>query len=82
MDIIIKDLKKNDEISLTVEPADTIRSVKRQLKLINGVSAQKMTLIYDKKVREDHISLDQLEIEANSTLHMIINPHEESDDDS
>ena len=57
MNIIIKDLKKNHQTNLTVEPEDTIRCIRRQLKEIKKVSAQKIKLIYNKKVRDDWLTV-------------------------
>jgi len=76
MNIIIKDLKKKHQTNLTVEPEDTIRCIKRQLKETIKVSAQKIKLIYDKKIREDCVTLQELDIQNDSMLFMIVNPHD------
>tara|TARA_B110000285_G_scaffold230991_1_gene298644 strand:+ start:166 stop:339 length:174 start_codon:yes stop_codon:yes gene_type:complete len=57
MNIFVKDLKKNKEIAITVEPEDNIRSIKLFLKTEIKVSAKKIKILYDQKLREDNVML-------------------------
>ena len=57
MNIFVKDLKKNKEIAMTVEPEDNIRSIKLHIKTEIKVSAKKIKILYDQKLIEDNVML-------------------------
>lgn len=58
--------------TLTVNPTDTIGSIKQQLKDKEGISTEEQRLIFGGKNLDDAKSLQDYNINAEATLHLVL----------
>ena len=60
-------------LTLTVEPQDTIQTIKEKIQKIGGISVYFQRLIFAGKVLEDDKALYEYNIQKESTIHLIEN---------
>ena len=70
MDIFVKQLT-GETTTLSVNPLDTIESVKEQLEPISGIPVERQMLIFAGKQLENDKTLADYNIQKESTLHLV-----------
>ncbi|XP_059629499.1 polyubiquitin-like [Cornus florida] len=63
-------------VEVEAKPKDTIQNIKLLIQAKEGIQADKYTLIYAGKLLEDNRTLASLEIQDESTLHLVFNPRD------
>ena len=59
-------------ITMEVDPQDKVTSVKVKIQDREGVQPDEQRLLFQGKQLEDNYTLDDYQIEKNSTLHLVI----------
>ncbi|XP_059650856.1 uncharacterized protein LOC132296828 [Cornus florida] len=63
-------------VEVEAKPKDTIQNIKLLIQAKEGIQSDKYTLIYSGKLLEDNRTLASLEIQDESTLHLVFNPRD------
>lgn len=58
--------------TLTINPTDTIATIKRQLQEKEGINPEEQRLIFGGKNLEDNRTLQDYNIGAESTIHLVL----------
>lgn len=59
-------------ITMEVDPQDKVASIKAKLQDREGVQPEEQRLLFQGKQLEDEYTLDDYQIEKNSTVHLVI----------
>ena len=65
-------LEDGKELSLNVNPLDTVENVKYKIQDIEGYKPSQQTLIFSSQTLEDNKNLSEYNIQNKSTLHLFI----------
>ena len=65
-------LVEGKQLTLDVEPSDTIETVKKKIEVIEGLKPEQQTLIFAGQQLEDNKTLSEYKIKDQSTLHLVI----------
>ena len=71
MQIIVKP-QRGKEITLEVEPTDSIEDVKAKIQEQTGLAPEQQRLVFAGKRLDDGNTLQQYPIQNNSTLHLVV----------
>ena len=78
--LFVKDLN-GSTLTLSVQPDETIQTVKRKIQEIDGISPANQILVFAGKVLEDGRTLSDYNIQHESTLHLLLDTDEDDVDD-
>ena len=65
-------LVEGKQLTLDVEPSDTIETVKKKIEVIEGLKPEQQKLIFASQFLEDNKTLSEYKIKDQSTLHLVI----------
>jgi surface protein len=65
-------LVEGKQLTLDVEPSDTIETVKKKIEVIEGLKPEQQKLIFASQFLEDNKTLSEYKIKYQSTLHLVI----------
>ncbi|KAJ1457312.1 ubiquitin-related domain-containing protein [Pelagophyceae sp. CCMP2097] len=71
MQIFIKTLTGRKQ-AMTIEPADEVRLIKQTLQEKEGIQVDQIRLIYSGKQLADDKTIEQYNITAGGTIHMVL----------
>jgi ubiquitin C len=71
MQIFVKTLTGKD-MTLTVQPTMTVENLKKQIQATEGIEADQQRLIYGGKQLEDGQTLQDYNVEPDSTIHLVL----------
>uniref|UniRef100_A0A8B9BCA8 2'-5'-oligoadenylate synthetase like n=1 Tax=Anser brachyrhynchus TaxID=132585 RepID=A0A8B9BCA8_9AVES len=71
MDIFVKDIK-NQTMTYTVQPTDTVLQLKTKINTRQGIPVQQQRLTYDSKNLENHHTLEHYNVQPKSTIFLLL----------